>query len=59
MGALKKSASTNHIPILAFSREDTPALRGAAEKAGITLLVSETAIVNHFAQLLDQALEVH
>ena len=46
------------MPIIGFSREDTPELRAAARAAGITLLVTEAAIVNHLPQLLQQALDL-
>ena len=57
LARLKQDPSTKHLPIIGFSREDTAELRNAAQKAGITLLVTEAAIVNHLPQLLDQALE--
>jgi len=58
LGLLKHNAETKHLPIIGFSREDTPELRAAARAAGITLLVTEAAIVNHLPQLLQQALDL-
>jgi CheY-like chemotaxis protein len=58
LGLLKQNPETKHLPIIGFSREDTPELRSAAQAAGITLLVTEAAIVNHLPQLLQQALEL-
>jgi CheY-like chemotaxis protein len=55
---LKQNPSTQHLPVIAFGRENEGQIRAAAESAGVTVLVSETAILNHLAQLLDQALSV-
>src|SRR4051812_43762228 len=41
LGRLRENPTTKHLPIIAFSREDTPELRAAAQTAGITLLVTE------------------
>ena len=55
---LRKAADTRHIPVIAFAPEEATDLQKAASEAGATLAVSETAILNHLAQLLDQALQV-
>jgi CheY-like chemotaxis protein len=55
---LKTNAATKHVPVIAFSKDNSPKLQTAAREAGVTLLVSETAILNHLAQFLDQALQV-
>ena len=55
---LKQNPSTKHLPIIAFAPEDTAELRASSLSAGVTLLVSDTAILNHLPQLLDQALQV-
>src|SRR5690349_11786759 len=52
---LKQNPSTKHLPIIAFAVEDTPELRASSLSAGVTLFVSDTAILNHLPQLLDQA----
>jgi CheY-like chemotaxis protein len=59
LGRLKLNAATQHLPIIAFSGESGAAeLQDAARSAGATLVVTETAILNHLSQFLDQALQV-
>src|SRR5205085_2341398 len=58
LSRLKRNLATKHLPVIAFSREDTAELKAAAQAAGITLFVTDAAIVNHLPQLLDQALEL-
>ena len=58
LSRLKENAGTKHLPVIGFSSGNSPELQAAAEAAGVTLLVTETAILNHLAQLLDQALQV-
>jgi CheY-like chemotaxis protein len=58
LSRLRQNPGTRHLPVIAFSAQDTPETRAAAEAAGVTLLVSEAAILNHLPQLLDQALQV-
>jgi len=58
IGRLKQNPATRHLPVIGFSKADGPELRTAAEKAGITLFVTEAAVMNHLPQLLEQALEV-
>ena len=55
---LRQAPDTRHIPVIAFAPESATDLQQAAGEAGATLAVSETAILNHLAQLLDQALQV-
>ena len=55
---LKQNPATKHLPVIAFAAEDTPDLRASAVSAGVTLLVSDVAVLNHLPQLLDQALQV-
>jgi len=55
---LKEHAATKHLPVIAFSKDDSATLQVEARAAGVTLLVSETAILNHLPQFLDHALQV-
>ena len=58
LSSLKQNPATNHLPIIGFSKDDSPEQRASAEKAGITLFVTEAAIINHLPQLLERALEL-
>jgi len=58
IATLKADSTTNHIPIIAFADEKAVELQAAAQKAGATLAVSETAMINYLPQLLNQALQV-
>ncbi len=55
---LKQNPATKHLPVIAFGADSADTLKQEAETAGVTLLVSETAILNYLPQLLDQALQV-
>ncbi len=55
---LKQHPATAHLPVIGFCQEATPQLEQAAKAASVTLLATETAILNHLPQLLDQALQV-
>jgi len=55
---LKSAPATAHLPIIAFAPENAPDLLAAAQTAGANLAVSETAVVSHLPQLIDQALRV-
>ena len=55
---LKQHPATKHLPIIAFRGEKSADLEIAAQAAGATLVVSESAILSHLAQCLDQALQV-
>ena len=55
---LRQNPATQHLPIIAFSTENTPELESSKRAAGVTLLVSESAILTHLPQFLEQALQV-
>ena len=55
---LKQNPATQHLPVIAFARENGPELQEAAHAAGVTFLVTETALLNHLPQFLDQALQL-
>jgi CheY-like chemotaxis protein len=58
LARLKQNPATRHLPIIAFSAEDAAELQEAAKSAGVTLIVGETAILNHLPEMLDQALQL-
>ena len=58
IAALKADSATSHIPVIAFADEKATELQAAAQKAGATLAVSETAMINYLPQLLNQALQL-
>ncbi len=55
---LKRDARTSHLPVIAFGADDVPDLQEAARQAGVTLVVSEAALLTHLPQFLEQALQV-
>jgi PleD family two-component response regulator len=54
---LKQTASTQHLPVIAFSNEKATDLQATARTAGVTLVVSDTALLTHLPQFLEQALQ--
>jgi len=58
IAALKSNAATQHIPVVAFASEEAAELQAAAQQAGARLVVSETALLDHLPELLNQALQV-
>lgn len=58
IGKLKKNSATQHVPVIAFGNENDPELQKTALEAGVTLIVSESALLNHLPQCLDQALRI-
>jgi CheY-like chemotaxis protein len=57
LARLKQNAATQHLPVIAFGGDNAADLQAAARAAGVTLIVSEVAILNHLPQFLDQALQ--
>jgi PleD family two-component response regulator len=55
---LRDNAATRHLPVIGFCADTGSELQEAAQKAGVTLIASEAAILNHLPQFLDQALQV-
>ena len=58
LARLKQNEATKHLPVIGFSGEGRPDLQSAALAAGVTLVVSEAAILHHLAECLDQALQI-
>ena len=55
---LKSNPDTKHIPVIAFADEKAEQLHAAARSAGASLVVSDTAVLTHLSQFLDQAIQV-
>jgi CheY-like chemotaxis protein len=55
---LKGNPATRHLPVIGFGAEEPSAKRAAALPAGLTLMVSDAAILNHLSECLDRALQV-
>jgi len=58
LARLKQHPATGYIPVIAFGGDKTPQLQAAAQAAGATLVVSETAILSHLSQFLERALQI-
>lgn len=56
--ALRKNPATQHVPIIGFGGSEDVTARTEALRAGVTLVVSDTAILNHLQECLDQALQL-
>ena len=55
---VKASPATQHLPIIAFHTERNSDLGPKARAAGATLVATDTAILAHLPQLLEQVLQV-
>jgi DNA-binding NarL/FixJ family response regulator len=55
---IKADSTTNHIPVVVFAPDNRPALLDAAQKTGVSLAVSDSVLLNHLPQLIEQALQV-
>ena len=53
---VRRGENTKHIPVIAFTANVDEAVSKAALAAGATLVVSDTAVLQHLSQFIDQAL---
>ncbi len=58
LARLRQNEATRHLPVIGFGGDDKTDLQSAALAAGVTLVVSEAAILQHLPECLDQALQV-
>ena len=56
IGKLRNSEATRHLPVIAFTAQEEQSIFDAAIKNGATLVVSDTAVLQHLEQFIDQAL---
>ena len=55
---LRQNPGTSHIPVIAFGPETALELQQTALAAGAVLATSESAVLSHLPELLEQALHV-
>lgn len=55
---LLEHPETRHVPLMGYASDVRPELQSQANNAGIALVVTDSAILQHLKQLLDQALHV-
>ena len=55
---LKQNPATQHLPVLGFGGDAKPELQTDAQKAGVNLLVSDAAVLNHLPECLEQVLRI-
>ncbi|MEO8428433.1 MAG: hypothetical protein ABI651_15095 [Verrucomicrobiota bacterium] len=56
--SLKNNPATSHIPVIAFVNAKQEALQKGAYTAGANLVASNSTILAHLPQFLDQALQI-
>jgi len=55
---LKQNPATQHLPVLGFGGDSKPELQAEAQKSGVNLLVSDSAVLNHLPECLEQVLRI-
>lgn len=55
---LRQNSATSHLPVIAFGPEDSSELQQAALAAGAVLATTDTAILGHLPEFLEQALRL-
>jgi len=58
LARLRNHEPTRHLPVIGFGGDGKAEVQSAALAAGVTLVVSEAAILHHLPECLDQALRV-
>jgi CheY-like chemotaxis protein len=58
IAALRANPATAHLPVIGFAPEPSADLLAAARAAGVNIAVTETAVLNHLSQLINQALDL-
>lgn len=58
LSRLRALEETAHLPIVGFTREVSQEIEAQARQSGVSLYVTESAIVNHLPEILQQALRV-
>jgi CheY-like chemotaxis protein len=55
---LRQNAATAHLPVIGFSARENADLRAMASGTEFTLVVTDTALLNHLEQCLERALHL-
>lgn len=55
---LLKQPDTRHVPVIGYAPDVRAELQSQANQAGISIVVTDSAILQHLKQLLDQALQI-
>jgi CheY-like chemotaxis protein len=56
IASLRRNSNTQHIPVIGFTAESDQKIFDGALAAGATVVVSDTAVLQHLNQVIDQAL---
>jgi PleD family two-component response regulator len=56
--ALMGHPETRHVPMLGYAPDVQPGLQTRANQVGVSLVITDSAVLQHLKQLLDQALRV-
>ena len=56
--ALLRQTATRHVPVIGYAPDIRPDIQSRANNAGIAVVVTDSAILQHLKQLLEQALRV-
>ena len=55
---IRSSETTTHLPILAVTQKTDPTFHGNLQKAGVTLVAIDSAVIQQLPHLLDQVLSL-
>lgn len=55
---LSQNPETAHVPVMGFAPKASDELQSRANASGVKMLVTDSAVLHHLKQLLDQALRV-
>lgn len=58
IASLRANPATQHLPVIGYCAETSPMAARASEAGTLTALTTDTAVVNHLKQILDQALRL-
>ena len=56
--SLRAVEETRHVPVIGYATEATDEFQAKATGAGVSLVATDSAVLQHLKQLLDQALRV-